>query len=712
MSKKTLVVVESPVKAKTIHQYLGRKYTVISSMGHLVDLPKSRLGVNIEKDFDPDYITIRGRGKILNAIKAEASKSKGVLLASDNDREGEAIAWNIKNAILKANPELEIKRIRFNEITKGSIQEAIKNPIYLSQSKVNAQKARRILDRLVGYYLSPLLWDKLKKGLSAGRVQSAALKLICDREAKIKNFEPEEYWEVVGRFRKGRNHFEAKLSQYGGEKMKVKNEEESNSLIEKLFGKEYEVIERKDRGKNRNPQAPLTTSQMQQEASNFFGYGAEKTMRIAQSLYEGVLVGKERVGLITYMRTDSTRISDGARQEVLRYIGEKYGKEYMSEKKGGNFYKNKKGVQDAHEAIRPTSVDRDVEFLSRYLSAEQLKVYTLIWKKFVSSQMSRASYEETVIEIGGGGGVFRVVSTRLIFQGFLKVYGFEGKRVSGKGVSEKKGKEEKMKFSGLEVGEKVDLKELRGDQHFTQAPARYSEASLVKKLEESGVGRPSTYAPTLKTLFKRYYIKKEKKQLVSSKLGELVNHVLSEFFPRVTDLEFTANMEDLLDRVETEELNWVKILRDFYEGFIPDIEDAKLKILSMKNLLNEDSGKVCDRCGKKMLKKLGRYGYFLACEGFPVCKNSRAIPLGECIERGCEGEIMSKKGKAKIFYGCSRYPECKFISWEKPSEERCEGCGKVLFNRGKKGLECKNQDCARAVGDNFSKKQRRYQKVG
>ncbi len=684
MSKKTLVVVESPAKAKTINKYLGKDYQVLSSMGHIVDLPKSRLAVDVENDFEPDYITVRGRGKILEQLKKVASKSKEVLLASDNDREGEAIAWNIQNAILKTHPHVEIKRIVFNEITKQAIKEAVKHPFFINMHKVNAQKARRVLDRIVGYYLSPLLWEKLKKGLSAGRVQSSTLKLICDREEAIDSFIPREYWEVDGLFFKGKSEFKAKLHKYKDKKLELNSEKQTQDVLKALKKAKFKISELTKKPRSRKPLAPFTTSKLQQDASNQLGFTTDRAMRIAQNLYEGIDLNKETVGLITYMRTDSTRVSDLALAEVKEYIKKNHGDKCLPPKP--NVYANKKGAQDAHEAVRPTSVGRTPKSMASYLSSEQLKLYTLIWNRFVSSQMANAQYEQTTVELKGGDGLFRVTSSKILFKGFLEVYG----------TTYEEG-EQNIKLPKLEKGEDVQMKELLPSQHFTEPLPRYTEASIVKKLEESGVGRPSTYAPTMATLVKRFYITRVQKKLSPTELGKLTNQLISEFFPDITNVDFTAKMEELLDKVEEEKLDWVKILRDFHADFQPTVLHAQKEMTNMKNVLDEETDVICEKCGRNMVKKLGRYGYFLACPGFPECRNSKPIPLGACPNDGCDGNVVAKKAKRRKFYGCSNYPDCEFVSWDPPSDESCPKCQKPLFYKSSKMkgryMVCKNENC-------------------
>ncbi|MDH4128138.1 MAG: type I DNA topoisomerase [Spirochaetota bacterium] len=680
MSKKTLVVVESPTKAKTINKYLGKDYEVVSSMGHIIDLPKSRLAVNIENDFEPDYVTVRGRGKILNSLKKLASKSSEVLLASDNDREGEAISWHIQNAILKNNPDVDIKRIVFNEITKKAIQESIKHPVEINMQKVNAQKARRVLDRIVGYNLSPLLWEKLKKGLSAGRVQSVTLKIICDREEEVVNFVPKEYWEVEGTFSINKSDFKAKLQKYNNKKLELNNESETKKVTKEIEKEKFIILDITKKERIRKPVAPFTTSKLQQDAASNLGFTTDKTMRVAQTLYEGIDLKTEIVGLITYMRTDSIRVSNDALTELRDYIKTNFGEKYLP--KTLQIYANKKNAQDAHEAIRPTSVMRTPKMVAQFLTPEQVKLYTLIWNRFVSSQMENAVYEQTQVEIKAGKGLFKVTSSKIIFKGFLEVYG----------TTYEEG-EENIKLPKLEKNDEVKLKELLPSQHFTEPPPRYSEASIVKKLEESGIGRPSTYAPTLITLVKRHYMIRAQKQLSPTELGKLTNKLISEFFPDITSVDFTARMEELLDKVEEEKLDWVKILNDFYHPFYKTVQYAQEKMESMKNVLDEETNEICEKCGKNMVKKLGRYGYFLACPGFPKCKNSKPIPLGDCPVEGCKGKLVTKKAKRRQFYGCSSYPDCEFVSWDAPSNELCPQCGKPLFYKKQNKLQCKNEKC-------------------
>ncbi len=663
MGNKTLVIVESPTKAKTINKYLGRNYEVISSMGHIIDLPKSRMAVDVEKDFEPDYITVRGRGKILKELRERAKQSKEVLLASDEDREGEAIAFHIKNALEKSNPDLKVKRIVFNEITKDAILKAVSQPGKIDMKKVDAQKARRVLDRLVGYNISPILWKKVKKGLSAGRVQSVALKLICEREEEIENFVPKEYWKIDAEFLDNKKKkFVAHLHKYGTGKLEINNKKEVDKILKELEKEDFILKSITEKDRKKRPVPPFTTSKMQQEAANKLNFTSDKTMKVAQSLYEGIEIGKEAAGLITYMRTDSTRISEGALKDVRTFIGSKYGDKYLPDK--ANYYKNKKNTQDAHEAIRPTDVLREPKIIKQYLNNDQYKLYNLIWEKFVSSQMEDAKYHNVVMDITAGKSTFRISASKLTFDGFLKVY-------KSTDVDDDFG----IALPDIKKGDKVKLKKFIPTQHFTEPPPRYTDASIVKKLEESGIGRPSTYAPIITTLFKRYYVTRNKKQLEPTELGILTNMLLSKHFQNIMDVNFTAEIENKLDKVEEDEMEWVNVLKEFYGGFIETVNQANEKIESMKNLLDKETDEICEKCGRNMVKKLGRFGYFLACPGFPDCKNTKPIPLGKCPMKGCDGDVVTavaKKGRKKTFYRCSKYPDCKFSSWGKPGTKAFE----------------------------------------
>ena len=681
--KKKLVIVESPAKAKTINRYLGADYIVKSSMGHLIDLPKSRLGIDLDNGFEPEYITIRGRAKILNELKREAKKSEEVLLAADDDREGESIAWHIGNRIKLANSNIPIKRIVFHEITKDALNEAIEKPRDIDIAKVNAQKARRVLDRLIGYNLSPLLWEKIKRGLSAGRVQNVALLIICNREGEIEAFIPVEYW-TFGVFLKHKNkEFLAELQKYKGSKPELKTKEDVDEIMEHLKDKTYKVssIEIKDR--LRNPIAPYTTSKLQQAASTSLGYNSSKTMQIAQTLYEGVSIAGESTGLITYMRTDSVRISPVAQEQAREFIKKEYGENYLPIEAPS--YSLKKNAQDAHEAIRPTNVFLTPDYVKEYLKSEQYKLYKLIWERFVSSQMLPAKMKNTRAIIVAGDCEFSVSSSKIEFDGYLKVL-----------TIDKGDKEKVLKMPNLSENEICEFVDNNPEQHFTTPPPRYNDASLVKTLEESGIGRPSTYAPTIRTIISRHYIQRKGKQLVPTELGKLVNELISENFSELININFTANMESKLDKIEDDNIEWNNILKEFYPHFLDTLKTATENIHNMKDFFNEETDFVCEKCGRKMIKRLGRYGYFIACSGFPECKNAKGISFGVCPK--CKGDITLKRSKrGREFYGCSNYPKCDFVSWDKPIQTPCPKCNGLMVERQikNKGLfkVCIKEDC-------------------
>ena len=681
--KKKLVIVESPAKAKTINRYLGADYIVKSSMGHLIDLPKSRLGIDLDNGFEPEYITIRGRAKILNELKREAKKSEEVLLAADDDREGESIAWHIGNRIKLANSNIPIKRIVFHEITKDALNEAIEKPRDIDIAKVNAQKARRVLDRLIGYNLSPLLWEKIKRGLSAGRVQNVALLIICNREGEIEAFIPVEYW-TFGVFLKHKNkEFLAELQKYKGSKPELKTKEDVDEIMEHLKDKTYKVssIEIKDR--LRNPIAPYTTSKLQQAASTSLGYNSSKTMQIAQTLYEGVSIAGESTGLITYMRTDSVRISPVAQEQAREFIKKEYGENYLPIEAPS--YSIKKNAQDAHEAIRPTNVFLTPDYVKEYLKNEQYKLYKLIWERFVSSQMLPAKMKNTRAIIVAGDCEFSVSSSKIEFDGYLKVL-----------TIDKGDKEKVLKMPNLSENEICEFVDNNPEQHFTTPPPRYNDASLVKTLEESGIGRPSTYAPTIRTIISRHYIQRKGKQLVPTELGKLVNELISENFSELININFTANMESKLDKIEDDNIEWNNILKEFYPHFLDTLKTATENIHNMKDFFNEETDFVCEKCGRKMIKRLGRYGYFIACSGFPECKNAKGISFGVCPK--CKGDITLKRSKrGREFYGCSNYPKCDFVSWDKPVQTPCPKCNGLMVERQikNKGLfkVCIKEDC-------------------
>lgn len=683
-AKQTLVIVESPTKAHTIEKYLGPGYIVRASVGHLIDLPKSRMAIDVENGFQPEYITVRGKAKLLKELQKEAKKSEAVLLASDNDREGEAIAWHLNNA-LKDKTKAKINRIVFNEITPKAITEAVKNPGEIVEAKVNAQKARRVLDRLVGYNLSPLLWSKVKNGLSAGRVQSVALRLICEREKEVEDFLPEEYWSLDADFMKGKSKFSAQLVKYAGEKPELKSEDEVKKIIEKIKSSECKVATKKTTEKTVRPKPPFTTSKLQQDAANKLGFTSRKTMQIAQQLYEGIQIGSNHVGLITYMRTDSVRISETALADVRDFLSKNYPAELPEQP---IHYAVGKSAQDAHEGIRPTYVSYTPESIKENLTHDQFKLYSIIWERFVSSQMNNAKMETTSIEINADEATFRVSASKIVEKGFYKV------------IKLLASKEEKTSaLPSLKEGETVDVDNFHPEQHFTQGPARYTDASIVKMLEEKGIGRPSTYATIISTLLDRYYVTRSNKQLVPTQLGRMINKILVENFPAVINEEFTAKIETELDQVEADELVWNEVIGKFYSPFKKNVDDVMEHQESIKGFLDEKTDEVCDKCGKPMLKKLGRFGFFLACSGFPECHNTKSIPLAKCPCKDCNGDIVERKtkGRGKSFFGCTNYPKCTFISHFKPIDQYCPKCGWFLVEKydKKNGAykSCINPDC-------------------
>ncbi len=681
-NSKALVIVESPTKAKTINKYLGKGYKVKSSMGHLIDLPKSRMAVDVDNRFKPDYITIRGRGKLLSELKTEARKSKYVFLAADSDREGEAISYHIKNALEKKDSSINIKRIVFNEITKNAIQEAIRNPRDIDLTLVNAQKARRILDRLVGYNLSPLLWEKIKKGLSAGRVQSVALKIICEREEEIERFVSREYWTIEAEFKKGKKVFTAKLVKFNDKKAWIGSEKKADRILGSVEKEDFIVTQVDEKKRKRMPSAPFTTSKLQQAASSKLGFPSKKTMMIAQQLYEGINIAEGPVGLITYMRTDSVRVSDAVREEADKFIRENYSDKYIPKKP--NQFKNKKGSQDAHEAVRPTSVYRTPEAMKPSLSRDQFKLYRLIWEQFLTSQMAGAQTMNKTVDITADGGLFRAYGQNVMFDGFLKAL-------------RSKDKVEQKLLPDLSVGDRLVPEKLEKEVHCTEPPPRFSDASIVKFLEESGIGRPSTYAPIITTLIRRYYIERDNKQFVPTFLGKLTNKLLTQHFSDLIDVEFTSSMEAKLDKIAEGKLNWEELLNDFYFPFIKTVETAREKLESYKGITDEETNYDCEKCGRKMVKRLGKYGYFLACPGFPDCRNAKSLPLGKCPRAVCGGDVVERKTKRKRkFYGCSNYPECEFMTWNKPSDKECPKCGSITIEKSVevgKYIVCLNEEC-------------------
>ena len=682
--KHTLVIVESPAKATTIEKYLGGGYTVKASMGHLIDLPKSRMAIDVDHEFQPEYITVRGRAALLKELQKDAKNSTNVLLASDNDREGEAIAWHLNRA-LRDKTDADIKRIVFNEITPVAIKEAVKHPGEIDESKVNAQKARRVLDRLVGYNLSPLLWEKVKNGLSAGRVQSVALRLICDREREVEEFIPEEYWTLEAEFSEGKGAFSAQLVQYGGEKPNLKSEADVDGIIAKIRGSKCAVQDVKVSEKVIRPKPPFTTSKLQQAAANRLSFNSRKTMQIAQQLYEGVSIGTNHVGLISYMRTDSVRISQTAMDEVREWIGRNHPAELPDEP---ITYAVGKGAQDAHECIRPTYVNYTPDDVKEYLTRDQLRLYTLIWEKFVSCQMSSAKSETTSVDIQSGDALFRASASRLTERGFYKVI----KILSSKD-------EISGSLPPLKKGDSLSALKFHPEQHFTQGPARYTDASMVKILEEKGIGRPSTYAPIISTLLDRYYVQRSNKQLIPTELGKMVCKILVEAFPEVINEDFTAEVETRLDDVEKGNIVWNGFIGEFYGPFRDRIAEVEKSQESMKGFLDEVTEVKCDKCGRPMLKKLGRFGYFLACTGFPECRNTKSIPLAKCPMPGCDGDIVERKskGRGRKFYGCTNHPKCSFLTHFKPIGSSCPKCGWFLVEKFDKRngnyKSCINPEC-------------------
>lgn len=679
MAYKYLVIVESPTKAKTIEKYLGRNYKVVASKGHLRDLPKSKMGIDVENNYEPHYISIRGKGELIKELRKYAKKAEKIYLASDPDREGEAIAWHLAH-LLNLDPSDNI-RVTYNEITKEAVKEAIKQPRPVNMDLVDAQQARRILDRLVGYSLSPILWKKVKKGLSAGRVQSVALKIIIDREEEIRAFKPEEYWTVDGEFKKGRSKFKATASKFKGKKIDLHNEAEVKKFMQEIKNDKFDVqnVARKER--RRNPYAPFTTSSMQQEAAKRINFRTRKTMMVAQQLYEGIKIGRGgAVGLITYMRTDSTRISATARSSAEEFIKESYGEEYLGQGVGG---KAGTGAQDAHEAIRPSNSSLTPQEIEQYLTKDQYKLYSLIWSRFMASQMTPAVFDTVAADLIQNDATFRANGSKIKFEGFLKVY------------PDKKEKDNLL--PELQNGDMVNSVNIAENQHFTQPPARYTEASLIKTLEEKGVGRPSTYSPTIETLTRRYYVKLEAKRFEPTELGEIVNGLISEYFPEIVDTAFTAGLEEELDAIESDQKEWVEVIDTFYKPFSKQLENAEEKMEKIV-IKDEPAGFDCELCGHPMVIKLGRYGKFYACSNFPECRNTKAIvkEIGVTCPTCSEGQVVERKSKKnRIFYGCSRYPECEFIDWDKPVGRACPKCDHYLVEkktRGKKQVKCSHCD--------------------
>ena len=682
----TLVIVESPAKAKTIGKFLGSKFKVVASNGHVRDLPKSQIGVKIDQGFEPKYITLRGRGDVLERIRKEAKAADKVFLATDPDREGEAISWHLAQVL---NLDEKSKcRIEFNEITSTAVKNSIKGARAIDMRLVNAQQARRILDRLVGYEISPILWRKVRKGLSAGRVQSVATRIICDREMEIRDFVAEEYWNLSVKLRDvaGKKSFEAKYFGEDGKKRDLHTEEETNAVLERIKSGLFVITDVKDGVKTRHPAPPFTTSSLQQEASRKLGFTTKRTMMIAQQLYEGIELGtKGAVGLISYIRTDSVRVASEAQTAARSFVEQRFGKDYIPEKP--NFYKGRAGAQDAHEAIRPTGVDLEPAGIKDYLTGEQYRLYKLIYERFLASQMSDGVYATTQVTLDCEGETFRANGTRTMFDGFTVVY--------------TEGRDDEQEKEGtlpeIKVDEHYKAEKVSSEQKFTQPPAHYTEATLVKALEEKGIGRPSTYSPTISTIVERGYIAREKKQLIPTELGFLVNRFMLENFDEIVDVQFTAMMETQLDEVEEDKVGWVDVLSKFYGPFHEKVEVA-LEKAPPEKIPDEVSDVVCEKCGAMMVYKMGRFGKFLACPNFPTCRNTKAIvdkidvPCPKCgaalIKR------KSKKGKA--FYGCERYPECDFVSWDKPTKMACPKCGGMMVQKiGQNGsyIACMNKEC-------------------
>lgn len=674
---KTLLVVESPSKAKVIGKYLGSKYKVIASVGHVRDLPKSRLGVDVDNNFEPEYINIRGKGDTIREIRNEARSADKVLLATDPDREGEAISWHLAH-ILDIDPDTEC-RVMFNEINKETVREALKEPRAIDSGLVDAQQARRVLDRLVGYQISPLLWKKVSWGLSAGRVQSAALKLICDREREIQNFIPEEYWYIAADFGDG---FIADLSRIDGKKASVRNSGQADAIEDELASGQYVVDSVKEGKRQTRPYAPFTTSSMQQDASIKLGFQTAKTMQIAQQLYEGIsLKGIGARGLVTYIRTDSVRVSSQAAEAGAAYIKDKFGEAYV----GNNVFTNKnKAMQDAHEAIRPSDVNLEPELIKDSLTTDQYKLYDLIWKRFVASRMAAAKYDTVQVGIKNGRYDFKASGSRMTFDGWRKVY----KTSSPEG---------EVNIPKISEGEVLGLEKLIKEQKFTQPPARYTEAGLVKEMEEKNIGRPSTYASIISVLVNRKYVKRVKKSLEPTKLGFDVTGILQEYFTDIVDVDFTGEMEDNLDGIELGSREWRSVIADFYKGFSEELRIAEREVERIeKEVVLSDE--VCDICGKPMAIKEGRFGRFLACTGYPECRNTKPIVKSTGVKcPKCGSDIIEKRGRksGKVFYGCSAYPECDVSYWDRPTGEMCPDCGSMLVKtKGRNGtVKCSNPEC-------------------
>lgn len=685
MASKKLLIVESPAKAGTIKKYLGKDYNVVASMGHIIDLPKSQLGVDVDHGFTPKYITIRGKGTLLAQLKKEAAKADTVYLATDPDREGEAISWHLAKA-LNIDPDSKC-RVTFNEITKSAVKAAIKQPRKIDMDLVNAQQARRILDRIVGYKISPILWEKVKKGLSAGRVQSVATRLICDREEEIENFTPEEYWTISALLTEpgSGKDFEARYYGEHNEEKKLSTGDDAKKILDDIQGADFIVDSIKTGEQKRNPQPPFTTSTLQQDASRKLNFQAAKTMQVAQTLYEGINLGGRigSIGLITYMRTDSLRIADDAQAEAVAFLKENYGAEYVHPRQ----YKTRKNAQDAHEAIRPTSINIKPAEIKDKLTNDQYKLYKLIWERFAASQMESAVYDTMSVTIDAKGHTFKASGRRIKFKGYMAVY------VEGSDTKEAK---DKM-LPKLEEKQKVNLKEITPNQHFTQPPPRYSDATLIKELEENGIGRPSTYAPTISTIVSRGYVVRNKRQLIPTELGMVTTDIMKNNFKDIVDVDFTAEMEGELDNIEDGKMQWVEVLNDFYPPFKKNLDEAGQRIAKIK-IKDEESDVICEKCGRRMVYKLSKFGRFLACPGYPECKNTKAIREGTGVEcPKCGGEILVKHSKrGKTYYGCEHAPKCDFMAWDAPvKDKKCPVCGGLLLRKNgrSKKIFCWNENC-------------------
>lgn len=678
-AKKNLVIVESPAKAKTIEKYLGRQYKVVASVGHIRDLKKSSMSIDFDNHYEPQYINIRGKGPLINSLKKEAKNAKKVYLASDPDREGEAISWHLSH-ILGLDPD-DNNRVVFNEITKDAVKEAFEGPRKIDMDLVDSQQARRVLDRIVGYSISPILWKKVKKGLSAGRVQSVALKLIIDREHEIKAFVPKEYWSIDGLFKKGTKKFQASFYGLNGKKMKLNTNDDVKLVLSQLSSDDFMVSKVEKKERRRHAPLPYTTSSLQQDAANKINFRTRKTMMVAQQLYEGISLGPNGTqGLITYMRTDSTRISPVAQNDAAGFIVERFGSQYS---KHGNRVKNATGAQDAHEAIRPSNVNHTPEAIAKFLDKDQLKLYTLIWNRFVASQMTAAVFDTVKVNLEQNGVLFVANGSQMKFDGYMAVYNDSDKS--------------KM-LPEMAEGEVVKKVTLTPEQHFTQPPARYSEASLIKTLEENGVGRPSTYAPTLDVIQRRYYVKLAAKRFEPTELGEIVNQLIVEFFPDIVDVKFTADMEDKLDQIEIGKEAWQNVIDQFYKPFVKELTKAETEIEKIQ-IKDEPAGFDCELCGHPMVVKLGRFGKFYACSNFPECHHTKAITkeIGVSCPVCQQGQVIERKTKRnRIFYGCDRYPECDFTSWNLPVGRSCPKSGDYLVEkkiRGGKQVVCSNEAC-------------------